>query len=144
MIRRTLLLLPLMLLCTLLGAQTQVVISHVQLIEKESMLPGSDVTVQLNKDEGSERQVIFSEGDITAKTWVKVSTHNVRRSSLKDSAVNLIFEIDLTVGKDKDNKRVEKIFYLDQSRTGKVSQRFTFKNGTRVRVITLAFDVELK
>jgi hypothetical protein len=127
-----------------LSAQTQVVVSHVQLIEKESMRPGSDVTIQLSKDEGSERQVIYAEGDITAKTWVKVSTHNVRRSSLKDSAVNLIFEIDLVVGKDKDNKRVEKIFYLDQSRTGKVSQRFTFKDGIRVRVITLAFDVELK
>ncbi len=128
----------------LLSAQTQVFLSHVQLIEEESMRSGSDVTIQLNKDEGTERQVIYAEGDITAKTWVNVSTHDVRRSSLKDSAVNLIFELDLKVGNDKDNKRVEKIFYLDQSRTGKVSQRFTFKNGTRVRVITLAFDVELK
>ncbi|MBK9758742.1 MAG: hypothetical protein IPO90_01925 [Flavobacteriales bacterium] len=68
----------------------------------------------------------------------------MRRSSLKDSAVNVIFEIDMNAGKDRDNKRVEKIFYLDQSRTGTVTQRFNFKDGITMRGITLKFDVEIK
>ncbi len=125
-------------------AQTQVLITNVHTLDNGQTLKGNEVTIQLNGAEGSERQVIFAGGDMEAKTWVKVSTHNVRRSSLKDSAVNLMFEIALKAGDDRDNKRVEKIFYLDQSRTSTVSQKFIFKHGIQVRVVTLSFDVEVK
>lgn len=133
-------------LCVSIGlqAQTKITISNVTLTEKEVVTTGTDATLQLNKDEGSSRQVIFAGGDTQVKLWAKVSTHNVRRSSLKDSAVNVIFEIDMNAGKDRDNKRVEKIFYLDQSRTGTVTQRFNFKDGITMRGITLKFDVEIK
>lgn len=125
-------------------AQTQIAITNVKAVEKESTTAGQDVTVQLNKAEGSDRAVVLSAGDLEAKVWVKVNTHNSRRSSLKDSAVNMIFEIDLKAGKDKDNKRVEKIFYMDQSRTTTVTQRFNFKDGITMRGITLSFDCEIK
>lgn len=126
------------------AAQTQVLITNVSVTEKEASSTGNGTTIQLNSDEGSDRAVIYSQGDLRAKVWCKVSTHNVRRSSLKDSAVNLIFEIDLDAGKDHDNKRVEKIFYLDQSRTTTISQRFNFKQGINMRTVTLKFDAEIK
>jgi hypothetical protein len=131
-------------LLSVVNAQTEVVITNVKVLEKEATQTGNNVTIQLKGDEGADRQVIFTGGEIVVKTWCKVSTHNVRRSSLKDSAVNLIFEIDMKAGDDKDNKRVEKIFYLDQSRTTTITQRFNFKDGIHMRVITLQFDAEIK
>lgn len=125
-------------------AQTQVTFTRIRIIEKGDTLPAPDVTVQLRGDEGSDRTVIYNANGIEAKTFVKVNTHNVRRSSLKDSAVNLIFEIDLRAGNDKDNKRVEKIFYQDQARTTNVTQRFNFKNGLTMRGITLSFDCAIQ
>lgn len=141
---RTLLLAFALVIAGTLAAQTQVIFTNVKAVEKESTVDGQDVTVQLNKAEGSDRVVILSAGDLEAKVRVKVATHNSRRSSLKDSAVDLIFEIDLKAGKDKDNKRVEKIFYLDQARTTTVNQRFNFKDGITMRGITLSFDCAIK
>jgi hypothetical protein len=127
-----------------LSAQTQVILTHITITEKEMVTNINDATLQLNGDEGAKRQVIYVGNDTEVKMRAKVTTYNVRRSSLKDSAVNLTFEIDMNAGKDHDNKRVEKIFYLDQSRTGKVTERFNFKDGITVRGITLKFDVEIK
>lgn len=141
---RSLLLTLLSALSLSLVAQTRIAISNVTLTEKENVTNGSNTTLELKKAEGSERQVIYAGGDTEVKLWAKVSTHNVRRSSLKDSAVNVIFEIDMKAGRDKDNKRVEKIFYLDQSRTSTVTQRFNFKDGITMRGITLKFDVEIQ
>lgn len=136
---------PILLLVTItVNAQTQVLITNVTVTEKDAHQSGAGATIQLGGDEGSARAVIYENGDLRVKLWCKVSTHNVRRSSLKDSAVNLIFEIDMDAGKDHDNKRVEKIFYLDQSRTTTVTQRFNFKNGITMRGITLSFDAEVK
>lgn len=127
-----------------LCAQTEVLISNVAITEKEVVTSGSDATLRMKNAEGVERQVIYDRDGVKVNVKAKVTTHNVRRSSLKDSAVNLTFEIDMDINKDHDNKRVEKIFYLDQSRTGKVTQRFNFKNGITMRGITLTFDVEIK
>lgn len=126
------------------SAQTQVIVSNVSVAEKSGTTTGNGTTIQLNSDEGADRAVIYEQGDLRAKVWCKVSTHNVRRSSLKDSAVNLIFEIDLDAGKDHDNKRVEKIFYMDQTRTSTITQKFNFKQGINMRVVTLKFDAEIK
>ena len=133
---------------TLLSAQTRVKITNVTITEKEQTSQGMEVTLdpigQLNQAEGADRAVIYEQGDVKVKLWCKISTHNSRRSSLKDSAVNMIYEIDMKAGKDKDNKRVEKIFYLDQSRTSTITQKFTFKEGITMRLITLKFDAEIQ
>jgi hypothetical protein len=129
---------------TLLAAQTQIIVTNITLTEKEAVTNINDVTLPLNGDEGSKRQVIYMGGNTEVKMRAKVTTHNVRRSSLKDSAVNITFEIDVNAGKDHDNKRVEKVFYLDQSRKGTVTERFNFKDGITMRGITLKFDVEIK
>lgn len=133
---------------TVLSAQTRVKITNVTIAEKERTANGMDVTLdpsgQLNQAEGADRAVIFNEGDVQVKLWCKISTHNSKRSSLKDSAVNMIYEIDMKAGKDKDNKRLEKVFYLDQSRTTTITQKFTFKEGITMRLITLKFDAEIQ
>jgi hypothetical protein len=148
MVMRTLTLLYALLLSALVQAQTLVEITNVKVTQGEQTAQGNNVTLdpkgQLNKAEGADRALIFESGDVSVKLWCKVSTHNSRRSSLKDSAVNMIYEIDMKAGKDKDNKRLERIFYLEESRKTTVKQKFTFKQGITMRVITLEFDAEIK
>ncbi|MEZ4808489.1 MAG: hypothetical protein R2815_13580 [Flavobacteriales bacterium] len=121
-------------------AQTFYKISNVTITEKEQVTNGMDVTAAIKGSEGSDRVVIYAGQDMTLKSKVKVTTQNVRRSSLKSSAVNAIFEIDLTVDGKKDNRRIEKIYYMDQERKSTFKEKFVFKNGNKVRVITVAFD----
>jgi len=127
-----------------ISAQTKVSITQVQAVDGQHTLQGNDAVIQLAGAEGAGNTAILSSGDVSATVHAKVSSHNVRRSSLKDSAVNLILEINLKAGKDKDNKRVEKIFYMDQARTATVSQKFNFKQGITMRPITLTFNIAIE
>lgn len=127
-----------------LTAQTLYHITGVTITENEQVVNGQDVTAEIRGAEGSDRVVIFAGQDMELRTKVKITTQNVRRSSLKSSAVNAIFEIDLKVDGRKDNRRVEKIYYMDQDRTSSFQERFVFKNGNKVRVITVAFQGRLE
>jgi len=141
------LLLSLLLIATsaTLRAQTTVRITNLTTTEKEVSTPGADASAQLNGAEGSERIVLFTDGAYSIRTWFKVSTHKSPRSSTKDSAVNLIMELDLLEnGKKKDNRRVEKIFYMDQARTTSYTEKFTIKKGIDVRVIEVRFDASIE
>lgn len=129
---------------TAVVAQTKITFSDVMAVDHGDTLRGADVTIQLNKAEGSDHVLLLQNGDLIAKVGAKVSTQNVRRSSLKDSAVNLVMDIALKAGKEKDSKQVQKIFYLDQARTTKVTQRFNFKHGIAVRNITLIFNATIE
>lgn len=127
-----------------LSAQTIYRISNVTITEKEQVQNGMDVTAMIKGAEGSDRVVIYAGQNITLESRVKVSTQNVKRSSLKSSAVNATFEIDLEVDDQKDNRRVEKIYYMDQERKSTFKEKFVFKNGNQVRVITVTFDGSLE
>ncbi|MBL7951149.1 MAG: hypothetical protein JNM62_05470 [Flavobacteriales bacterium] len=127
-----------------LSAQTIYKISNVTITEKEQVRNGMDVSAMIKGAEGSDRVVIFAGQDMTLESRVKVSTQNVKRSSLKSSAVNAMFEIDLNVDGKKDNRRVEKIYYMDQERKSHFKEKFIFKNGNQVRVITVEFDGSLE
>ena len=134
--------------CTLLilpcFSQSVFRVQNVTVTEKEEVVRGHEVTANMNKDEGSDRVIIFNDRGILVKAWVKVSTHNVRRSSVKDSAVNVIFELDIIVDGKKDERRVEKIFYGDQARSTHIKEKFTIKEGITMRVITVDFDGSLE
>lgn len=142
--KHTILLFATLVLSYAAAAQTKVLFSHVQAMDRQDSLRGTDATIQLTGTEGSGSAMLVQHGDIAVKVGAKVSTHNVARSSVKDSAVNLILDIAMKAGRDKDSKRVEKIFYMDQKRSGTVSQRFTFKQGLDVRTITLTFNVAVE
>ncbi len=142
---RLLLLSLIVLFATASHAQTRVKITNVSITEKENVSKGPDATSVLNGSEGSERIVLFTDGPLSVRTWMKVSTHKSPRSSTKDSAVNLIMELDLLQnGKKKDNLRVEKIFYMDQARTTSFNEKFVIKNGIDVRVLEVKFDAEIE
>lgn len=121
-------------------AQTRFQISNVTVTENERVMSGNDATAQMGGAEGSDRVVIFDQDGIRVRAWVKVSTHKVRRSSVKDGAVNAIFELDLELSGKKDGRRVEKIFYAGQERTTRISEKFTIKSGIDVRVITVSYQ----
>jgi hypothetical protein len=127
-----------------LHAQTLYRITNVTITEQDRVVHGLDATAAIKGAEGSDRVVIFAGQDMELRTKVKITTQNVRRSSVKSSAVNAIFEIDLKVDGRKDNRRVEKIYYMDQDRTSSFQERFVFKNGNKVRVITVAFQGRLE
>jgi hypothetical protein len=125
-------------------AQTQVKITNVKILDGDREVIGNDQTASLKGAEGSERFVLHNDPTYMVKTWFKVSTHNVARSSVKDGAVNLIMQLDLFVGdKRQDQKRVERIFYAGDKRTTSYLERFTMKTGINVRTITVSFDAEL-
>ncbi|MCC7501103.1 MAG: hypothetical protein IT229_01145 [Flavobacteriales bacterium] len=142
---RTLLLSTLLITSSLLSAQTKVKITNVTITSQEQETKGANATSVLNGSEGSERITLFTDGAYAVRTWMKVSTHKSPRSSVKDSAVNLIMELDLLEnGKKKDNRRVEKIFYMDQKRTTTFSEKFVIKKGIDVRTIAVKFDAEIE
>jgi len=124
-------------------AQTVVKITNVTITEKDQVLQGADVTAEMPRGEGTDRVVLYAGQNITADTWIKVNTHNVRRSSVKDGAVNMMFEVDLIVDGKKDNRRVERIFYAGQERKTRINEKFSIKRGLDVRVINISFDVEI-
>ena len=125
-------------------AQTIFRISNVTITEKENVITGNGATAEIKGSEGSDRVVIHADQHMTIKARVKVSTQNVARSSLKSSAVNAIFEIDMILDGKKDNRRIEKIFYTDQERTTHLKEKFVTKQGNQVRVITVEFDGSLE
>jgi phospholipase/lecithinase/hemolysin len=125
-------------------AQTIYKISNVTITENQQVVNGMDVSAVIKGSEGSDRVVIYAGQDMTLESKVKVSTQNVKRSSVKSSAVNAIFEINLKVAGDKDNRRVEKVYYMDQERKSHFKEKFVFKEGNKVRVITVEFDGSLE
>ena len=133
-----------LLLATSSWAQTRIIFSEVRAMEPQDSLHGNDVTIQLNRAEGKDNTLLLAAGDVNVKVRAKVKTHSSPRSSLKDSAVNLTLDLFTQAGNRKDKKRVEKIFYLDQSRSGTVTQRFNFKNGLDMRPLTLSFKVTIE
>lgn len=135
--------LALLLATTMVNAQTIFRITNVTITEKDQVVAGNDATAEIRGAEGSDRVLIHASQDIELKSKVRVSTRNVRRSSHMRSAVNAIFEIDLTVDGKRDNRRVEKIFYMDQERTTRLEEKFVFKNGNKVRTVTVAFNAHL-
>lgn len=143
MIRHVLLIIASLFACSL-NAQTIYRITNVTITEKDQVTNGQDVTAEIRGAEGTDRVQILAGQDIELRSSVKVSTQNVKRSSLKSSAVNAIFEIDLKVDGKKDNRRVEKIYYMDQERRSHFKEKFVFKNGNQVRVLTVEFDGSLE
>ena len=113
-------------------------------VDRGDTLRGGDVVLRLDRAEGSEQAILLQGGDILVNVRARVSTQNVRRSSLKDSAVELKMDLAMKAGKDKDTKQVQKIFYMDQERTTKVSQRYNFKQGIHMRSITLIFNATIE
>ena len=125
-------------------AQTKINITAVQAQDGDKQVQGTDAVIELNHAEGSGNAFILNAGDLVVKLGAKVTTQNVKRSSLKDSAVNLVMDISMKAGRDKDSKHVEKIFYMDQKRSATVTQRFNFKQGINMRTITLSFSVAVE
>lgn len=132
--------------CMSLPAQTQVHITNVSIQDGDLLTKGLDQTYILNNAEGSDHVVLYDHGEYKVKLWFKVSTHDSPRSSLKDSAVNLIMQLRLFVREQKqDERRVEKIFYLDQAKKASYKERFTVKERKSInsRSIEVSFDAEL-
>ncbi len=125
-------------------AQTRISFTDIRAVDGADTLRGNDISMELKRAEGSDNTLLLNAGDIAVRVQAKVSSHNVRRSSVKDSAVNLIMDISMKAGRDKDGKRVEKIFYMDQKRSTLVNQRFNFKQGITMRPVTLLFNVTLE
>lgn len=141
---RTLLFPAFFALATACSAQTVYKITDVTVTEKEVARNGQDATAVIRGAEGSDKVVILAAQGIMLSTRVKISTQNVARSSLKSSAVNARFDIDLEVDGRKDHRRVEKVYYMDQERRSHFKESFTFKNGNQVRVIRVEFDGSLE
>jgi hypothetical protein len=127
-----------------ISAQTTLKITNVQITEKEQVMTGSDVTASLNNDEGKKGIVIYAGGDLEIKGSFKVKSHNVARSSVKNSAVYLSMNLKLKTGGKTDSREVMKTFYMDDTRSTEFKEKFVIKRGIDTRVIEVRFDAAIE
>lgn len=125
-------------------AQTRIRLDHVRAITGGDTLQGSDAVLVLNGSTGAGDAMVLQAGELMAKVHVRLSTNSSARSSMKDSAVRLHLSIAMRSGRDKDNREVDKVFYLDQQRSATINQRFNFKDGIAVHGVTLQFDIHVE
>lgn len=125
-------------------AQTRIRLDHVRAITHGDTLQGSDAVLVLNGSTGAGDAVVLQAGELMAKVHARLTTNGSARSSVKDSAVRLHLSIAMRSGRDKDNREVDKVFYLDQQRSTTLREQFNFKDGIAVHVITLLIDVTIE
>lgn len=142
--RRLALLTVLLSLALSTRAQTIFRISNVTITEKDQVIHGRDVHAEIVGSEGDDRLVMFDQNGVRVKAQCRIRTHDSRRSSVKDGAVYATFEIRLNVDGQKDHREVRKVFYGEQERKTRITEKFTIKRGIDVRVITVAFDGSLE
>jgi hypothetical protein len=124
-------------------AQTTFRVTEVRITEKEQTTNGTDVTVNLRNDEGSKGVVIYAAQDLEVKGHFKVKSHNVARSSMKNSAVYLTMVLKLKSDGKTDQREVQKVFYMEDKRDATFTEKFVIKRGINTRVITVTFKGEL-
>lgn len=125
-------------------AQTQFKFTNVTISEKGNVRNGIDATAQVVGSEGDDRVTLFDQDGIKLRTQARIRTHDSNRSSVKEGAVYVTFEIRLTVDGKEDRRTVQKVFYGDQERKTTVTEKYTIKRGIDVRVITVKFDGSLE
>ncbi len=143
MFKKTLLLL-LVLGASAVYGQTIVQLSNVRIKDGPDVRTGNTLSVQLNRAEGKDDAVLYADQNMELKVHFKVTTHNVRRSSTKDGAVNLMMVMRMSAYGKKDKRQTEKIFYMDQERTTTFNEKFVIKQGIDVRKIEVSFDAAIK
>lgn len=127
-----------------LQAQTQLRITNVTVTEKGNVLTGQDAVAQVRGAEGDDRVTLFDRDGIRVRTQARIRTHSSNRSSVKESAVYVTFELRLNLDGKEDRRTVQKVFYGEQERTTRVTEKYTMKRGIDVRVITVSFDATLE
>ncbi|MCW5899039.1 MAG: hypothetical protein KIT10_07190 [Flavobacteriales bacterium] len=127
-----------------LQAQTQLRITNVTVTEKGNVLTGQDAVAQVRGAEGDDRVTLFDRDGIRVRTQARIRTHSSNRSSVKESAVYVTFELRLNMDGKEDRRTVQKVFYGEQERTTRVTEKYTMKRGIDVRVITVSFDATLE
>lgn len=144
MTRRLLLPFAALLIAASSFAQTKIDFSDVRALDGNDSLRGTNATIQLNGPAGSDNALLMNSGDVIVKVIAKVATSNSPHGSSKDPAVNLDLDITMKAGREKDTKHVQKVFSMDQQRSGTVTQSFSFKNGVDMRTITITFNVAIE
>lgn len=125
-------------------AQTQFKFTDVTITEKGNTMPGIDAVAQVRGAEGDDRVTLFDRDGIKLRTQARIRTHNSNRSSVKEGAVYVTFEIRLDVDGKEDRRTVQKVFYAEQERRTTVTEKFTVKRGIDVKVYTVKFTGTLE
>ncbi|HRO98317.1 MAG TPA: hypothetical protein PLN54_02680 [Flavobacteriales bacterium] len=125
-------------------AQTRFRVTNVKVTEKGNTITGNDAVAEIRGSEGDDRLVLLDQDGLWVKTQVRVRTHDSNRSSVKESAVYATFEIRMKVNGKGDRRTVQKVFYGEQERRTTITEKFTFKDGINVRVITVSFEGQLE
>ena len=127
-------------------AQTTLKITNIQVIENSSgeAITAPDVTVSLKNDEGRKGIVLYSGSDMEVKGFFKVKSHNVARSSVKNSAVYLSMNLKLKTGGKTDSREMMKTFYMDDKRSTEFKEKFVLKRGIDTRIVEVRFTGEIE
>src|SRR5690606_36375063 len=113
-------------------------------LENGETKTGPDVTVSLKGDEGRKGIVIYADQDMEIRGSFKVKSHNVARSSVKNSAVYLTMVLKLKTGGKVDQREVMKTFYMEDKRDATFKEKFVVKRGIDTRIVEVSFNGEIQ
>ena len=118
-------------------------IQNIKLTIDGKEVTSPDLTLPFEWSKDSKEYQLYTGDQLSIMAKYRISTHKSSRSSVKNSALNVIINYYVTMGEEKDKRRSEKIFYLDQARQFNVEDLFTIKKGYDNSIIKLNYTAAL-
>ncbi|HUM45782.1 MAG TPA: hypothetical protein PLD84_02565 [Chitinophagales bacterium] len=114
-------------------------IQNIRLVIDGKETTSPDLTLPFEWSKDSQEFPLYKNDQFSIVAKYRLSTHKSPRSSLKSSALNVIINYYMVMNGDKDKRRSEKIFYLDQERQFNVEELFVFKEGFNNSNVKLSY-----
>jgi hypothetical protein len=107
-------------------------------------LRGSNSNIILQNNSSKQKVELFNSNNLTIKATYKINTNTgVRRSNLKNSAVNVYINYTFYYKDKKQKVKTERIFYLDDDKKFEEEQKAIFKEGINNKLIRIKYDCVL-
>lgn len=96
---------------------------------KGNTATGPDVDYPFIMGQTSNRYTLYSSDSLTINARYKMTADNNRRSQIKDSSVRLFIQYEISYRGLSTDKKVEKMYFLDDSRTFQEKDVFNLNSG---------------
>lgn len=144
-VRNSMLVLVFCLLCSNVIGQNlgSLKIKDIKVVIDNKEINTADISYPFEWNKDSKEYLLYAGNNLSIVAKYKITTYKSSRSSLKNSALNVIIRYYTVMNEKKSKRRSEKIFYLDQKREFNVDELFTFKDGYNASSVKLTYTAEL-
>jgi hypothetical protein len=118
-------------------------IKDIRVVIDNKEMNSADISYPFEWNKDSKEYLLYAGDNLSIVAKYKITTYKSSRSSLKNSALNVIIRYYTVMDEKKSKRRSEKIFYLDQKREFNVDELFTFKNDYNTSSVKLTYTAEL-